>query len=107
MPPDWASLTVAAQAADPSSTLSFYREALALRQKLPTLRDGEFAWRTAPPDCLSYTRGGEFTVLLNGGSTSVPLPAGELLLASGPVLASHPGQLPPDTAVLMRTSDNA
>jgi alpha-glucosidase len=107
MPPDWASLTVAAQAADPSSTLSFYREALALRQKLPTLRDGEFAWRTAPPDCLSYTRGGEFTVLLNGGSTSVPLPAGELLLASGPVLVSHPGQLPPDTAVLMRTSDNA
>jgi alpha-glucosidase len=106
MPPDWAGLTVAAQAADPSSTLSFYREALTLRRKSTALRDGEFAWRTAPPGCLSYTRAGEFTVLLNGGSSSVALPAGELLLASGPLPAILPGQLPPDTAVLMRTSDD-
>ena len=35
-------------------------------------------------------------MLLNAGSTPVPLPAGEVLIASGPLDGNR---LPPDTAV--------
>ena len=63
-------------------------------------RASEFSWREAPPQCLSYSRG-RFAVLLNGGTEPVPLPAGEVVLASGPLVD---GQLPPDTAVWVRTT---
>ncbi len=99
MPPEWAALTVAAESADPESTLAFYREALALRRTTDALHEGSFDWLEAPADCLSYARGPRFTMLLNGGSTAVPLPAGDVLLASGPLVD---GQLPPDTAVWVR-----
>jgi alpha-glucosidase len=48
-------------------------------------------------DVLAFRRG-PLTVVLNCGPTPVPLPAGELLLASGPV---H-GTLPADTAAWLR-----
>ncbi|MEP7019535.1 MAG: glycoside hydrolase family 13 protein [Pseudonocardiales bacterium] len=98
MPPDWAGLTVAAQDADPDSTLWLYRRALALRRTEDDLRLGAFSWADAPPDCLAYRRG-DVTVMLNAGSAPGPLPAGEVLLASGPLGA---GALPPNTAVWLR-----
>ena len=48
-------------------------------------------------DVLAFRRG-PLTVVLNCGTTSVALPEGELLLASGPV----DGTLPGDTAVWLR-----
>jgi alpha-glucosidase len=39
------------------------------------------------------------TVVLNAGSASVPMPAGEVLLASGPLTD---GTLPANTAVWLR-----
>jgi alpha-glucosidase len=99
MPADWSALTIAAQSDDAGSTLNFYRQALSLRA---TLASEEFSWREAPPQCLSYGRG-PVVVLLNGGTAPVPVPAGEVLLASGPLLD---GQLPPDTAVWVRGTDN-
>ena len=87
---------MAAQEGDPDSTLSFYRRALAARRTLlgspstvEMLDLGE--------DLLAFRRG-EVTVVLNCGSTPVPLPAGEVVIASGPVTDSLPG----DTAVWLR-----
>jgi alpha-glucosidase len=98
MPPGWAALTVEAQEGEPSSTLQLYRTTLALRRKLPDLQGRELEWLDAPADCLAYRRG-ELSVWLNAGEVAVPLPSGELVHASAPVGA----QLPPDTAVWLRS----
>jgi alpha-glucosidase len=99
MPDDWASLTVEAESADPDSTLALYRHALALRRKVAELRGEQFTWLDSPPGCLMYRRGGGLVVALNAGDRAVPLPAGDLVLASGPVADAV---LPPDTAVWIR-----
>jgi alpha-glucosidase len=98
MPPDWAALTVAAQQDDPDSTLRLYRQALALRRTVPELRSGEFGWVAAPAGCLSFGRG-DVVVLLNASDSPVPLPAGEVLLASAPV---DDGTLPANAAAWLR-----
>ncbi len=97
MPAEWAACTVAAQLADPDSTLHLYRDTVALRRALPDLRGPDYQPVDAPVGCLGYRRGG-LTVLLNAGDTAVPMPAGELVHASGPVGS----ELPPDTAVWLR-----
>ena len=51
----------------------------------------------APAGCLSYRRG-DVAVLLNAADGPVPLPDGEVLLASGPL----DGTVPPNTAVWVR-----
>ncbi|MFN2517567.1 MAG: alpha-amylase family glycosyl hydrolase, partial [Jatrophihabitantaceae bacterium] len=99
MPSKWAALTVSMQEADPDSTLLVYRHALALRRATADLRDGGFEWLSAPPQCLAYRRG-SVGVMLNAGSSAVPLPAGEVLLASGPL---PEGTLPANTAVWLRS----
>ena len=96
-PADWAGLSVAAQATDDDSTLAFYRRALAVRR--------EFAWTAGEQvemldlgaDVLAFRRG-PLAVLLNCGTQPAKLPAGEVLIASGPVN----GSLPADTAVWLR-----
>jgi alpha-glucosidase len=107
-PSHWAGLTVAAQAADPASTFSFYRAALRLRRLLPA--EGIVMATSDPAGVLSYTRG-DVRVMLNTGTVPVPLPAGEVLIASGPISQSGLSQsglsqsglsLPPDTAVWLR-----
>lgn len=104
MPDAWRSLTIAAQAEDSGSTLNFYQRAVDLRRSLD-LGEVGFSWRDAPAQCLSYRRGSSVVVLLNGGTDPVPLPNGEVLLASGPV---GDGLLPADTAVWVRSGgDNA
>jgi alpha-glucosidase len=99
MPPDWAGLTVQAQEDDPDSTLALYRRALQLRKQLPALAEADFEWIDTAASCLSYRRAG-LEVLLNAGSRPVPLPDGEVLLASATVAD---GALPPDTAVWIST----
>jgi alpha-glucosidase len=94
MPDDWAGLTVAAERKDPDSTWSFYRTALGLRQR--------FAHLDAPVEIVDgrstvlELRRGELTVLCNCGSRPVRMPAGEVVLTSGPLDGDR---LPPDTAV--------
>ncbi|GAB2477692.1 glycoside hydrolase family 13 protein [Jatrophihabitans fulvus] len=101
MPDGWGPLTVAAQESDPASTLHVFRTATRLRREIDDLVHGDFAWLDAPTDCLAFRRG-DVTVLMNGGSEPVPLPAGELLHASTPKAADG-GQVPPDTTVWVRT----
>lgn len=111
----WAELSVAAQHNDPHSTLQLYRTALRLRRSAPQLGDGELRWWSAPDDAvLVFERPGSnahaegpgssidaaaatrsIVCAVNLGQHSVPAPAGELLVASAPLVD---GALPPDTA---------
>lgn len=99
MPLEWANTTVEAQLEDPGSMLSLYRQAIELRQKHPALRGATLEWYGAPPNCFAFRRkGGGLICALNTSGSLVPLPAGEILLSSSPLVE---GQLPPDTAVWM------
>jgi alpha-glucosidase len=96
VPADWGPLTVEAQLEDPASTLSLYRAALELRAERPELAGEEVEWYGAPEGCLAFRRrGGGLVCALNTGDTAVPLPPGELLLSSAPLVD---GELPPDAA---------
>ncbi len=96
--PAWfADFSVAAEDGDPGSTLSLYREALRLRRELQT---GEaLAWDEAPASVLSFTRPGGWRTVTNFGDEPVPLPGGEVLLASAPLT---PEGLPAATTVWLR-----
>lgn len=93
-PADWAGLTVESQRADPHSTWSFYRDALAARRRRLAGAGPEIELLDLGADLLAFQRGG-VTVVLNAGRAEVPLAPGEVLCASGDVAAT----LPPDTAV--------
>jgi alpha-glucosidase len=95
-PEGWAAITAEAQAADPESMLSLYREAFRLRRDLPALGDGELTYTDAGPDTLVFTREPGFTFAANFGSEPTVLPPGEVLLASGSL---ENGLLPADIAV--------
>ncbi len=99
-PLDWSDLTVEAQQGRPGSTLEFYRAALATRR---AALDGagdevEMLAGSSPGEQVLAFRRGDVTVTLNAGTAPVALPAGEVLIASGPI----DGTLPPDTAVWIR-----
>ncbi len=98
-PAAWAGLSVAAQNGVPGSTLSMYRDALALRRK--TLTGDTLVWREAPSGVLVFDRGPGFRCTVN--LTAVPVEIdrpGDLLLASHPLdLSGDRVTLPPDTTV--------
>ncbi|HEY8302436.1 MAG TPA: glycoside hydrolase family 13 protein [Jatrophihabitans sp.] len=98
MPDDWAAVTVEAETGVPGSTLTFYRDAIGRRRELFGA-GGEIEWLDSPAGVLSYRRG-DVTVVLNGGTEPFARPAGEVLLASGPLGAD--GTLPTDTAAWIR-----
>ncbi|MEW9530103.1 alpha-amylase family glycosyl hydrolase [Microbispora sp. NPDC049125] len=99
-PADWAGLTAERQAADPISTLSFYRRALATRREVVGTLPGGITWVEAPGDALSFRRG-PLTCVINCGVEAVALPPHDrVLIASGPVDGTD---LPPDTAVWLLT----
>ena len=95
-PDGWGPVSAEAQAGDPTSTLSFYRRALAARRGLLGLTE-DVAVEHA--DGVLTLRRGDLTVVLNCGTVDVPLPAGDLVASSGPVDGEV---LPPDTAVWLR-----
>ena len=95
MPADWAALTVEKQQGDPDSTLSFFQKALELRGKRAEFDGVGFEWLTAPSGALAFCGRGGVVCTLNAGKGPIPLPAGELILTSAPLID---GQLPPDSA---------
>ena len=101
MPAGWAPLTVAAQGEDPASTLSMYRRALAVRRDLPP----SFGWAepAAAAETVAFHRG-DVLVVLNAGTVPVPLPDGDVLVASDTFTGD---ELPADTAVWLRVSSTA
>ncbi len=101
-PGSWAPLTVAAQseaaqAEAARSTLAFYRAALRLRRSLPGV--GIELLDRASDELLAYRRG-EVLIMLNTGHDPLPLPSGEVMLASATL--DVPGVLPADCAVWLR-----
>jgi len=96
MPDGWAPLTVEAQKADPSSMQSLYRRALALRASSSAFDGPSLSWLPTPEGCLAFRRPGGLVCLLNLSGTAVPVPEGNLLLASADV---SDGSLPDDAAV--------
>jgi alpha-glucosidase len=94
MPDDWAGLTAAAQRRDQGSTWSFYRDALRARRRFADA--GEDVELVGDRATVLELRRGPLTVLCNCGRRPVKLPAGEVVLASGPL---EDGLLPPNTAV--------
>ena len=97
-PAGWAALTVERESADPSSTLAFYRAALATRRTFAATAGDEVELIDVDDDVLAFRRG-PVTVVLNTGSAPVELPAGEVIASSGPLAD---GRLPADTAVWLR-----
>ena len=94
-PLDWAERSVAAQEADPDSTLAFYKAALAARRKQTSDATEDIELLDAGADLLAFTRG-ELTVVLNAGTDAVEVPAGDIVIASGELEGRL---LPADTAV--------
>lgn len=96
MPEEWAALTAEKQSADPESTLSFFQRAIELRRTRDEFDGTEIEWLKAPRGAVIFRRrGGGLVCALNAGDRPMPLPPGEFILASAPLMK---GQLPPDTA---------
>jgi alpha-glucosidase len=103
MPAEWERSSVAAQESEPDSTLALYRAALRIRRRLAALTSGDLAWRDSPPGSLVFERStGSETVVcaVNVDAQWVPLPEGELLLASGELEGAA---LQPGVAAWLRT----
>ncbi|WP_033325031.1 glycoside hydrolase family 13 protein [Streptomyces yerevanensis] len=95
--PEWfAEHTTERGMADPDSFWHLYRDALRLRQSLPSLGNGTLRWLDSPPQVLAFVRGDGLVCAVNFGDVSCPAPVhGTPLLASGPC---PPGTLPGSTA---------
>ena len=77
------SSAVEAQEDDPASTLELYRRALEVRRALQGPE--RLAWQaTEREDVVRFRRDGGWEVVINFGDSPVPMPAGEVLVASGP-----------------------
>ena len=98
MPSDWAPLTVAAQELDPESTLAFFRRAIVMRHEREST-GGPIEFLDAQPGVLSFRGGDGVTCVINTGQASVPLPRGEVLIASVDVVD---GALAPNGAAWVR-----
>jgi alpha-glucosidase len=109
--PAWfAEYAVDVEDAAPISTLNLYRAALALRRELQSAE--QLTWldarETSTTDAsaardsqvLAFERPGGWRSVTNFGDTAVPLPAGEVLLASAELPGD--GTLPGQTTVWLR-----
>ncbi|MCV7177028.1 glycoside hydrolase family 13 protein [Mycolicibacterium sphagni] len=99
MPPDWSALTVERQLADPDSTLAFFRTILQLRRTSFHFTEYDVEWLQLRDDALAFVSGGVLCVV-NTGTTALPLPDGELLAVSAPLVG---GELAPDAAAWIAT----
>ena len=81
------------------STLTMYREALALRKLEEGLGDGPMTWIEAGKDVVAFSRPGNFACYINFGA-AIEIPAGAtVLISSGPLEGNS---IPTDTAVWLR-----
>jgi alpha-glucosidase len=98
-PAAFAPLAASVQADDPASTLWLYREALRLRRerlRAAGSREIRADWLDVGRSVVAFERSDGLRCIVNMGDDAVARPAGDVLLASGPI-DDH--LLPPDTAV--------
>ena len=97
-PGDWASVSVAAEWADPHSTLAFYRAALSARTaRLAEGWDDDIAWLDLGAEVLAFRRG-SLTVVVNCGDAAIELPEGDVVVATEEL----DGILPANAGVWLR-----
>jgi alpha-glucosidase len=102
-PADWARLTATAQEDDTASTLSFYRDALALRRSLLPDLGTTLEFLDSAPEVLAFRRAPDLVCAVNCGVEPTDVSAyGELLMASGHRDEVAAGSLPPGTAAWFR-----
>ena len=63
-----AGLNVHDQSVDPDSTLSFYRDVIALRRRHASLRSGAYTPLSSPPSVLAWRRGEDIDIAVNLGT---------------------------------------
>jgi alpha-glucosidase len=83
--------------------LWFYRDALRQRRELPALGAGDGSpvqWLELGDDVLAFRREPGLVCVVNTGSTPVPLPPGDVVIAS---VEPVDGQLPGDAAAWVTT----
>lgn len=103
-PAAWADLTAERQAADPDSTLNLYRLLLKVRRAEADLTSAPFAWHPLDGgEVVAFTRG-SVSCIVNFSGQPVELPSGTILAHSSELVD---GRLPSDTAVWLRTDDQA
>lgn len=95
----WGDFAVDAQMDDPSSTLTMYRRALAIRRQESGLGDGPMTWINAGHRVLAFERPGNFACYVNFGEPIHLPPHSHILLTSAPI---HDSVLSTDTAVWLR-----
>ncbi|UWD83014.1 glycoside hydrolase family 13 protein [Curtobacterium flaccumfaciens] len=96
-PQDFGESSVEAEDGDPGSTLSLYRRALAARRRL---QQGEaLTWLESGSEVVAFARHDGWRSFTNFGTQPVPLPAGTVVVASGPLDEVSPGVLPGETTV--------
>jgi alpha-glucosidase len=89
---------VAAQDGVEGSTLELYRKALKLRRELQTSEELEWV-DSGSDEVLHFRRPGNWQTVTNFGDVPVELPAGEVLVSSGPL---DGGLLPANTTAWLR-----
>jgi alpha-glucosidase len=97
-PASFGALAASVQERDPDSMLSLYRTALALRRR-HLVDEPDFEMIDHGPGVLAFRRG-RLSCVANMSVAPVPLPAGEVVLASGDLAGR---ELPSDTAVWLTT----
>jgi len=98
-PESYRALARSLQETDPSSTLAFYKQALALRKQL-ALGEGSFAWVEGHtgPESLAYENSG-ICMIYNFGKEPIDLGNSEVLISSQPLVS---GQLETNSCVWIR-----
>ncbi len=106
IPASWAELTVQRQGADGSSLLSLYKAALRIRRATAALHGGTLTWHSAPDDAVlraeRVSGTDRIALIVNFGPDPAPVPVGEVLLTSSPVVD---GCLGADAAVWVRLAE--
>jgi alpha-glucosidase len=99
-PVDWAAYARDVEEADPTSTLSLYKQLLGARRE-HDFGSGSLVWEDAGADAVAFRRG-DVHVVANLGSEPLELPAdAQIVLSSQPVDGST---LPVDTAAWYTTA---
>jgi alpha-glucosidase len=99
-PEGWASLTVARQSSDSGSMLALYRDGLRLRRRAPWGDEDTLQWLPYGESVLAFSRGPDFTCIVNLGARPVPVPPGAAVLIASNELEG--GAVPEDTTVWLR-----
>jgi alpha-glucosidase len=95
--PEWfANHAVDRQLESGASMLQLYREAIALRHRVPALTSGGFRWLPTEPGVLAFTRGDGLACIVNCSPQPVCAPSGSRLLLGSDAEVGE--KLPPDSA---------